>query len=78
MEHDDSKLPFDQPLMVYFRKRLTPEIPAEINEFIIDNAKAKEAPPEQFRNADDDDNLSSRSGTIIADAACVPSRVRHG
>lgn len=25
-EYDDSKLPFDPSLMVYFRKRLTPEI----------------------------------------------------
>lgn len=30
-EYDDGKLPFDPSLMVYFRKRLTPEILGEIN-----------------------------------------------
>ena len=32
---DDSKPPFDPSMMVYFRKRLTPEIIGEINEMII-------------------------------------------
>ena len=30
------KLPFDPSLMVYFRKRLTPEVLGEINEMIVD------------------------------------------
>ena len=30
--YDDEKLPFDPSLMVYFRKRLTPEVLGEINE----------------------------------------------
>ena len=34
-EFDDSKPPFDSSMMVYFRKRLTPEIIGEINEMII-------------------------------------------
>ena len=33
--YDESKLPFDPSLMVYFRKRLTPEILGEINEMIL-------------------------------------------
>lgn len=37
--YDDSKLPFDPSLMVYFRKRLTPEILGEINKMIIASAK---------------------------------------
>lgn len=38
-EYDDSKPPFDPSLMVYFRKRLTPEILGEINELIIAGAQ---------------------------------------
>lgn len=34
-EYDDRKPPFDPSLMVYFRKRLTPEVLGEINEMII-------------------------------------------
>ena len=33
--YDDSKLPFDSSLMVYFRKRLTAEVLGEINEMIL-------------------------------------------
>ena len=38
---DDSKPPFDSSMMVYFRKRLTPEIVGEINEMIITAEQAK-------------------------------------
>ena len=38
---DDSKPPFDPSMMVYFRKRLTPEIIGEINEMIISAEQAK-------------------------------------
>nr|WP_319489989.1 transposase [uncultured Caproiciproducens sp.] len=37
------KRPFDSSLMVYFRKRLTPDILGEINELIIKRAKEESA-----------------------------------
>ena len=40
-EYNDEKLPFDPSTMVYFRKRLTPEILGEINEMIIKKATEK-------------------------------------
>lgn len=40
--YDDEKLPFDPSLMVYFRKRLTPEILGEINEMILRDAKERQ------------------------------------
>ena len=40
--YDDEKLPFDPSLMVYFRKRLTPEVLGEINEMILRDAKARQ------------------------------------
>lgn len=39
--YDDESLPFDPSLVVYFRKRLTPEIWGEINEMIICDAKER-------------------------------------
>ena len=57
--------PFDASLMVYFRKRLTPEILGEINELIIQRAQ------EQLEDAtlkDDKDDDNNR-GTLIVDAA---------
>ena len=72
--YDDEKPPFDPSLMVYFRKRLTPEVLGEINEMIIRDAKAKE-------NKKDDDNDdpdgSGNSGTLIVDATCAPSNIRY-
>ncbi len=41
-DYDDEKLPFDPSLMVYFRKRLTPEVLGEINEMILRDAKARQ------------------------------------
>ena len=60
------ELPFDPSLMVYFRKRLTPEILGEINELII----AKAAPH------DDDSDLPNK-GDLIVDATCAPQNIRY-
>lgn len=49
--------------MVYFRKRLTPEILGEINEMIISNTE-----PEDDSNSDNKPNPPSNNGTIIVDA----------
>ena len=53
--------PFDSSLMVYFRKRLTPEILGEINELIIQRAQKQIDQDNTGNNDGDDDN----SGTLI-------------
>jgi len=68
----EDKLPFDPSLMVYFRKRLTPEILGEINEMIIAKAEEKEAPPPP-----DDDTEPPNGGTLIVDATCAPQSIRY-
>jgi len=72
--HED-KLPFDPSLMVYFRKRLTPEILGEINELIIAKAEKKPEPPPQ--SLDDDDTPPPNSGDLIVDATCAPQNIRY-
>lgn len=65
--------PFDPSLMVYFRKRLTPEILGEINELIIQKAQEK---PE----TEDDENKPEpphNKGTLIVDATCAPSQIKY-
>lgn len=71
-EYNDEKLPFDPSLMVYFRKRLTPEILGEINEMIIRNSEINE-------NSDDEDksNPPQNKGTMIVDATCAPSQIKY-
>ncbi len=75
--------PFDASLMVYFRKRLTPEILGEINELIIQRAQNEtEAPPAKVDSSDekdgddDDDDDPGNDGTMIVDATCAPSDIR--
>jgi hypothetical protein len=54
-EYDDSKPPFDSSLMVYFRKRLPPEILGEINELIIAKACSKDEQPFAYDDEGDQD-----------------------
>lgn len=65
---DDSKPPFDASSMVHFRKRITPEILAEINEMIIQEAQ---------QGKDNDNNDDGNGGTMIVDATCAPSNIRY-
>jgi hypothetical protein len=74
-EYDDSKPPFDPSLMVYFRKRLTPEVLGEINEMII--TKAKPTKQEEEKKDDNDDNTPGNGGTMIIDATCAPSNIKY-
>lgn len=66
--------------MVYFRKRLTPEILGEINEMIVQDAKARQAETAESKD-DDDENKGSgaggNSGTMIVDATCASSHIRY-
>ena len=79
--YDDEKLPFDPSLMVYFRKRLTPEVLGEINEMIIQDAKERQEKEAKSRDDDDDSGnhpgTGGNSGTMIVDATCAPSNIRY-
>lgn len=78
--YDDEKLPFDPSLMVYFRKRLTPEVLGEINEIILRDANAHQKKEAESRDDDDSDDHSrtgGNSGTMIVDATCAPSNIRY-
>lgn len=78
--YDDEKMPFDPSLMVYFRKRLTPEVLGEINEMIIRDAKKRQEKKEKSEDNDDSDDhsgSSGNSGTMIVDATCAPSNIRY-
>ena len=84
--YDDERLPFDASTMVYFRKRLTPEVLGEINEMILQAAE-DEAPDDSSTDdsdpSDDGDDTphggisdDDNSGTLIVDATCAPSNIR--
>ena len=63
--------PFDPSLMVYFRKRLTPEILGEINEMIIRKVQAEK------KEDHDEPNPPQNRGTLIVDATCAPANIKY-
>jgi len=69
----EDKQPFDPSLMVYFRKRLTPQILGEINEMVIAKAEKKEPPPPPEEKACGRPN----KGTLTVDATCAPQNIRY-
>ena len=71
--YDDEHLPFDPSTMVYFRKRLTPEVLGEINEMILNTVRQ----PDKQDDGGDDPGRGGNSGTMIVDAACAPSNIRY-
>ena len=80
----EEKLPFDSSLMVYFRKRLTPEILGDINEMIIAKAEGKTKGQQPQDNDDteppppgDGDKEQENKGDLIVDATCAPQNIRY-
>jgi len=83
--------PYDPSLLVHFRKRLTAEILADINDVIIENAKAKQNPkgkgpgrpsgkgsggnPET--TTAQDGKKPENKGTMIIDASCAPQYIAY-
>jgi hypothetical protein len=69
--------PFDPSSMVHFRKRLTHEVMAEINELIISH----NTPAKKSRGGSRDNGGAgpppSNKGTLILDSTCAPSQIRY-
>jgi transposase, IS5 family len=71
-----NKAPFDASTMTWFRKRLSPELIVEVNDYICGRRKK-----EDNDRHDDTGNSGSGSGaenkgTLIMDATCVPADIR--
>ena len=72
--------PFVPSLLVEFRKRLSADVLAEINEMTIDfNNPDDPTPPDGGGSSSDDSapGESDNAGTVILDATCVPQNIRY-
>jgi hypothetical protein len=67
------KAPFSSSSMVYFRKRLTAGILAEIGEMIF----APEEPGDDGIGGDGPDGEAENEGTLILDATCAPADITY-
>jgi hypothetical protein len=75
------KAPMESSLLTWFRKRISPEMLSEINDYIIGRKVIEEKkkdppddPPKAGGNTGEDDDKNK--GTLILDATCVPSDIR--
>lgn len=70
--------PFASTMMVYFRKRITPEIIMEINEYMFGNPPIN--PPDSGNQPPEDEQgetTQPNKGTMTMDATCTPADITY-
>jgi len=79
-ESFSKEAPMEASLLTWFRKRITPEMLSEINDYIIGHKGIEdkdENPPDDSAKTDENtENPKANEGTLILDATCVPSDIR--
>jgi len=81
LEQFESKAPFEASMMTWFRKRLTPAMIAEVNQYVIRDGRKPgkgDKGGEQSGNGPEEAAKEEKpnKGTMIVDATCVPSDIR--
>lgn len=79
-----SEPPFDSSTLTYFRKRMSPEMIHEINEYVLEKKKQRKEPPGGSggegmgspANEEVADEASTADGTLILDATCAPQNIK--
>ena len=76
-EEYSSAPPFDPSMMTWFRERVTPEMMAEVNDYVIGRKKAKdkEGTPSTGEGTVGSEETQHK-GTLILDATCCPQNIR--
>jgi len=80
LESFSNKAPIEASLLTWFRKRISPEMLSEINDYIIGRKviENKKKPPDDLppTGGSTGDESIPNKGTLILDATCVPSDIR--
>ena len=75
-----NKRPFDASTMVWFRKRMTTEMIAEVNEYVIRSDRDDDDGPDGVEGGGDEAEPATvekeNNGTLILDATCTPVDMR--
>lgn len=75
-EEYSSAPPFDPSMMTWFRERVTLEILAEVNDYIIGRKKKDEKEDPPSAGGTTDNGEKQHDGTLILDATCCPQNIR--
>lgn len=82
LEYFTNQAPMEASVLTLFRKRITPEMLSEINDYIIGRKKKEDDdendPQGGSTNGEEsaDSEEKTNEGTLILDATCVPSDIR--
>ncbi len=68
--------PFDASMYVYFRKRISSKILAQINEAVIESSFSNKKQADSSTESDDTDDPPKNNGKLIIDATCTPADIR--
>jgi len=84
MERFEPRAPFDDSMMTWFRKRLTPEMIEEANEYVIRHGRSDDndgngngGGGSELEEDPSESVQPENKGTIIVDATCAPSDIRY-
>lgn len=75
--------PFDDSMLVHFRKRINLELVLEINESVVESAQASLSPSSQEEASKSEDSdppdkpPGENRGQFIVDATCAPADIRY-
>ena len=75
-EEYSSAPPFDPSMMTWFRERVTLEMLAEVNDYIIGRKKKDEKEVSPSVGGTTDNGEKQHDGTLILDATCCPQNIR--
>ena len=70
------KAPFDSSMLTRFRKRITPEMLAKVNDIIIGRQPEDEHDDSDQGDSSGGSGNGENSGTLILDATCAPQNIR--
>ena len=71
-EKFDDRKPFDSSLMVYFRRRFTPEMLSKINDVMLTRESKKKSNDENSN-----DPPSGNKGKLLIDSTCIPADIKY-
>ncbi|MEL6137343.1 MAG: transposase, partial [Cyanobacteria bacterium J06628_6] len=74
--------PFDDSMLVHFRKRIGLELVLQVNESVVESAQADASSVSESSSQSDDSDppdgpSGGNQGKLIADATCAPADIRY-
>lgn len=76
LESFTQKPPFDSSMLTRFRKRITPEMLASVNDIIIGRQPCDDHDDSDPGDSSGGNGTEENSGTLILDATCAPQNIR--